>query len=798
MKAKKQKNGIKVLLSLVIAITMIGIPASVFTPTAGAADGVQVVSIDVDSLSGDQNAGADPYGTTDSWPPSGWTIGTGWSQDTTTPHTGTGAAERDDSSIAPYTPYGGTTQYARICTTVDATGMTGVTLTYWIASGNGVGVAGQVEVNGNVVDTFSTDDTRWQQLTVDLTAYAGTTFTLCFNYTDNPPDDILLLDDVVVVGDDHPTGIDIAVNDLVNLTCGGRYNTVPKYIEANVANYGQTDADNVPFHFQIYQERPLELERYKLWDMESCILRSWVPIDYDGDGVGWYWTEKKSYSPTHSWHTSPDNIPAYEANSDDGLIMQNWFHVNSTVGDNTVSVAYLTFAQWCEGEFDGENPVDYGVVYIHYDSDGDGVEDGVVPVSNPIYDTEGKWQYLHNITGDDQAISLSAFIGMDIKIEFRWFSDSTVNNEGWYIDDVNIDYSYNSLQPLVWSDYQYIDLAAGEEKVIKSQLPWGTIEDGYNYYIQIYMADTYLTDADPSNNELNCSVWFGDVCDAAVDDVAVNDDILLDHEVGVVSIPINVTVRNNGTLTEDIPVTVKAQHLITDTMFKDDMEGGVSIDEYSTGDFGIGTSLWHIGDYDFYSPYNSFAFMDDTNHYGAGYDSYLIYPDGYVDWAAVEHDHNFDITQMMKWNLNPLDNVYVCVAAGNYVVSLSSSGSHNIGYPASMPWTKMSITQWLTDAGYINAYPGDQETLGEFGRYICDAFGFTFPDDFHGYGFMVFGSAYGDVTHGLTTGTWSGVLIDDVNVQTQYAGATVWTSDTQTINLGILRLHDNCNQFTCM
>jgi len=125
MKAKKQKNGIKVLLSLVIAITMIGIPASVFTPTAGAADGVQVVSIDVDSLSGDQNAGADPYGTTellnesfDSWPPSGWTIGTGWSQDTTTPHTGTGAAERDDSSIAPYTPYGGTTQYARICTTV--------------------------------------------------------------------------------------------------------------------------------------------------------------------------------------------------------------------------------------------------------------------------------------------------------------------------------------------------------------------------------------------------------------------------------------------------------------------------------------------------------------------------------------------------------------------------------------------------------------------------------------------------------------------------------------------------------
>jgi hypothetical protein len=34
MKAKKQKNGIKVLLSLVIAIAMIGIPASVFTATA--------------------------------------------------------------------------------------------------------------------------------------------------------------------------------------------------------------------------------------------------------------------------------------------------------------------------------------------------------------------------------------------------------------------------------------------------------------------------------------------------------------------------------------------------------------------------------------------------------------------------------------------------------------------------------------------------------------------------------------------------------------------------------------------
>jgi len=34
MKAKKQKNGIKVLLSLVVAITMIGIPATVFVAAA--------------------------------------------------------------------------------------------------------------------------------------------------------------------------------------------------------------------------------------------------------------------------------------------------------------------------------------------------------------------------------------------------------------------------------------------------------------------------------------------------------------------------------------------------------------------------------------------------------------------------------------------------------------------------------------------------------------------------------------------------------------------------------------------
>ncbi|RLF62846.1 MAG: hypothetical protein DRN33_05125, partial [Thermoplasmata archaeon] len=576
------------------------------------------------------------------------------------------------------------------------------------------------------------------------------------------------------MGDTHPTGIDIVVNDLVNLTCNGRYDTVPRYIEANVANYGQEDATNVPFHFQIYQERPLELEQYKLWDMESCILNTWDVVDNNGDGVTWSWTEKRSNSPTHSFHTQPDFLDTYEAYSNDSLILRDWFHVNSTVGDNTVSAAYLTFAYWCEGEFDGENPIDYGTIYIVNHT-------GRYKVGGPYYDTQGEWVVLRNATGDNAGIDISDWIGDDIKIEFNWIADLTGNYEGWYIDDVNIDYSYTAPQPLVWSDYQYADLAAGEEKVIKSQLPWGTIEDGYNYYIQIYMADTYLDDADPSNNELNCSVWFGDVCDAAIDDITVPSEVVFPHEDGYVSVPINVTVYNNGTLSEPVPVKVTVRHKITDVIVQDDVESGDIGwgDIWVTGD-DTSDTYWKITKDDFYSPLHSWGVSDSPDgvsiHQGKVWQPIDPFVQGGLKWQSK-----------LKWtgNFPSGEGVMPVFRAQTYYWDLSletgrappfsgsSGGWYNFDADEliannDMYWEQIPEYQDLIDAGEpeglatlleaLNArYGPDGQDVEDFSQL---EFGFIVEDD-----------------DGVTDD--EAVYFDDFKLYHEYPGEVVWT-DTMT------------------
>jgi len=505
MKAKKQKNGIKVLLSLVIAIAMVGIPASVFT-AAETTDGTVATTYN-DSISPAPPVAVDPYGTVEllnesfeSWTDiaANWTVGTNWSQNTTVNHTGAACAMHNE------------TPGPSVLSTpsIDATGLNSVTLTYYARTDSYNDLNGTVEVGGTIVgycNISAANRGTWILFTVDLSAYDDSIFTIDFNYSDPSNDAQWLLDDVVVTADNHPAGIDIAVNGLPNINCGGRNNTVPRTIFADVANYGLTDATNVGFHLQIYQEVPLELETYKLWDMESCILKTWDVESYDSGNPWstWTWTEKRANSPTHSWHTQPDSLATYEAYSNDSLILHDWFHVNTTVDGKDVSLAYLTFAHWCEGEFDGTNPIDYGTIYIINAT-------GRYEVGGPYYDTGGEWEIFEGTDG----IDISDWIGQDIKIEFNWVADATGNYEGWYIDDVNIDYSYTSLQPLIFQGYKYVDLNGTEEKTIGFPIDWQPPAPG-TYYIQVYASDNFMPDVNLSNNDYNCTVWFGDVCDAA-------------------------------------------------------------------------------------------------------------------------------------------------------------------------------------------------------------------------------------------------------------------------------------------
>jgi len=463
---------------------------SVFT-AAETTDGTVATTYN-DSISPAPPVAADPYGTVtllsegfENWTAvsASWTVGT-WAQQTATPQEGSAYAQADTAATVLSTP------------SIDATGLNGVTLTFW-ARTETTDLDCDVEISSTVVascDIPAANRGTWILFTVDLSAYDDSIFTIDFNYNDAGLDSEWLLDNVTVTADNHPAGIDIAVNGLPNINCGGRNNTVPRTIFADVANYGLTDATNVGFHL------------YKLWDMESCVLDTWDVASYDSGNPWstWTWTEKRANSPTHSWHTQPDSLATYEAYSNDSLILHDWFHVNSTVDGKDVSVAYLTFAHWCEGEFDGTNPIDYGTVYIVNAT-------GKYAVGGPYYDTGGEWEVLEGTDGLD----ISDWIGDDIKIEFNWVADATGNYEGWYIDDVNVDYSYTSLQPLIFQGYKYVDLNGTEEKTIGFPIDWQPPAPG-NYYIQVYPSDMFMPDENLSNNDYNCTVWFGDVCDAAV------------------------------------------------------------------------------------------------------------------------------------------------------------------------------------------------------------------------------------------------------------------------------------------
>ncbi|RLG30203.1 hypothetical protein DRN98_07570, partial [Methanosarcinales archaeon] len=415
---------------------------------------------------------------------------------------------------------------------------------------------------------------------------------------------------------------DIGVDGLVNLTDGGRINTVPRYIEAVLHNYGigsYRDMD-VDVHLQIYEEVPVVPEDYVCWDMEQCHLNTFLVEDGNGDGVSWYWTEKRSFSPTHSFHSQPDYLDTYEAYSEDYLGTQDWIHIptEKAMDSSAPTIgAWINFTHWCMGEYASGIYYDYGQVFIE-----DALNPGVkVPVSTPFYTTYNPttgsyewWWGDDNYEGKgDYGIDISAYIGHDIKIWFGWFADGTVNYEGWYIDDICIKLAYGSLQPLIFQGYKFTDVLGPycTQWIIQFPIEWQPKNDTY-YFIEVYVTNSW--DENPLNDRVNYTIYFGDVCDAAVWDVDVDPEFEMPDTTDVpgadwVNVPIDVTVYNNGTLTEEIPVRLSIQPKITEVIFKDDMESG---DLGWTTMAVVGNDLeedhWKMTSKDFASPFHSWYF----------------------------------------------------------------------------------------------------------------------------------------------------------------------------------------------
>ncbi len=138
--------------------------------------------------------------------------------------------------------------------------------------------------------------------------------------------------------------------------------------------------------------------------------------DIENGNVGWLpeapWsiTTEQANSPVNSWHDSPGGD--YQANQDITL-------VSPTIDLSAASAVQLGFNHIC----DTEAGFDFGIVEISADSS----------VWQEVYrcDDQESWQA--------QQLELAALDGVaSARIRFRLVTDNVMNDEGWYLDDIQV------------------------------------------------------------------------------------------------------------------------------------------------------------------------------------------------------------------------------------------------------------------------------------------------------------------------------------------------------------------------
>lgn len=129
---------------------------------------------------------------------------------------------------------------------------------------------------------------------------------------------------------------------------------------------------------------------------------------HSGTYDNWHLTEYKSNSPTHSWYCGVENLWHY-TNQNDASLVSRYFVVPPD--------SALTFFH----QYGLETNWDYAYVEINNGS--------------------GWWLALDEYNGSQSAwtqasYSLSDYNGQTVRVRFRFISDYSAYEEGWYIDDV--------------------------------------------------------------------------------------------------------------------------------------------------------------------------------------------------------------------------------------------------------------------------------------------------------------------------------------------------------------------------
>lgn len=144
-------------------------------------------------------------------------------------------------------------------------------------------------------------------------------------------------------------------------------------------------------------------------DMESG-QGDWTHSGYGGVNDNWHLTTYKSHSSSHSWYSGQESNHQY-TNLNDASLISPYFVVTPD--------SALRF--WTQYRL--ETSWDYS--YIEIDNN------------------KGWWQILGEVNGMQtswvqRTYPLTAYSGQTVRIRFRFLSDQSVTDEGWYVDDVTV------------------------------------------------------------------------------------------------------------------------------------------------------------------------------------------------------------------------------------------------------------------------------------------------------------------------------------------------------------------------
>ncbi len=173
---------------------------------------------------------------------------------------------------------------------------------------------------------------------------------------------------------------------------------------------------------------PQEFFQFYVAPLEVAFTDNCANMNYWQSNSTWNTTSSKYVSAPYSFTDSPSGN--YPANASSILTTLNEVDLTNVVG------AELKFkSQW-----DIEENWDYGQVQIStdgtnwtplvgiYTNDGTG---SFQPNGQPVYDgVQAAWV--------EESIDLFDYVGSSVKLRFALYSDSYVEEDGWYIDDIEV------------------------------------------------------------------------------------------------------------------------------------------------------------------------------------------------------------------------------------------------------------------------------------------------------------------------------------------------------------------------